>query len=80
MPQVDVSGERVGFFSVNQDLHASDRGQIHCDGVDDGVGRKQFVERPAGMFGPDVPAQINKGLAAFADEQRAQRGPRPSRR
>ena len=52
MPQVDVSGERVDFFAVDEDLHARDRRQVDRQRVDDGVDREELVERAAGMLGP----------------------------
>ena len=50
MPQVDVTGERVDFLAVDQDLHARDRRQVDGQRVDDRVDREQLVERPARML------------------------------
>src|SRR5215210_2452579 len=48
MPQVDMTGERVDFLAVDQDLHARDGGQVHRHRVDPGVDREDLVERTAG--------------------------------
>ena len=51
MPEVHVTRERVHFFSVDEDLHALDCGQVDGDRVDDGVDGEDLVERAAGMLG-----------------------------
>src|SRR5450759_3804968 len=44
MPQVDVTCECVDFLAVHENLHPRDRGEVHCEGVDDGVDREDFVD------------------------------------
>ena len=51
MPEVDVSGQRVDFLAVDEDLHARDRRQVHRQRVDDRVDGEELVERPAGVLG-----------------------------
>src|SRR5215210_2806992 len=65
MPKIDMAGQRVGFFSVDQDLDARDRGQVYRDRVDDRVRREELVEGASGMFRPHVAAQVDKCLTSI---------------
>src|SRR3954469_25906791 len=66
--QIDVTGERLDFFAVDEHLHCGDRRQVVGERVDDGVDGQEFVERAARMAGDDFAAQVDKGLSAIGDE------------
>src|SRR3954469_23230980 len=73
MPQVDMTRECVGFLAVDQDLHARDRGQVDGQGVDQGIDGEDLVQRAAGMPGGDIAGDIDERVAAFGNEDVAQR-------
>ena len=48
-PKIDVAGERVDFFAVDQHLDRSDRRQVRRERVDERVHRQQFAEGPTAV-------------------------------
>src|SRR5688572_21934916 len=73
--QVYVSGERVGFFAVHENLNAPCCRKVRAHGVDDRVNSQELVQRSARMSTDDVAAEIHERIAAFGDIERAQHRP-----
>ncbi len=70
--QVDMTGQRIHFLAVHQDLHAHDRRQVHRQRIDDRVDRQQLRERAARMLRRQLRTEVDERVTRVGDEQRPQ--------
>src|SRR6516162_8938068 len=72
-PQVDVAGQGLDLFAVDENLNGRDRWQVHGQRVDDGVHGQELAVGPAGVSGGDLAAQVDERDTAISQEERAER-------
>jgi len=61
-----MSGQRLGFLAVDENLHRLHARQVDSQRVDDGVDGQQLVECTTRVRGGDFMAEIDVGAPAVA--------------